>query len=248
MKKSRTKTIGGLGLGINRTREIAEHFVGLPLSAIDMEFRYFSLIHPTGQEDVEQVLKNAIQYTIDLTHENPLNQIACKNESGIYGIMLDEKTIYIGETIKSFESRLNQHIDDLKNNNHHNRKMLREYNKLKDKKFTFVIFESSEVEEDSRAHFKLYSLFRERYYQELFYINGYKILNLKDSLKEIYSDYCFEISTPSMSRYFASFAYGEEKYNSPYIIQDTLKKNSNIKLSLFEQKTFKEIYFGLIKY
>jgi len=238
------KTIGGIAIDTKKKREIISHFADLPICAVDMEFKYFSLIHPNGEENVQDILGSTEEIIIDMKNDTPMPNLPQLKKSGIYGLVFDEKTIYIGETLKSFQVRINQHIESLKTETHFNKKLLKAYKALPDKKFKLVVFESSLLSEGSEAPFKLYCLFRERFYYELFYVNNYNVLNSEDSLAEMYRSWPFKQSGVEHNEGMTRFAYGSTiGRSSAYTILSTLEENSKRKDILY-----KNMYLSYLKF
>ncbi len=172
---------------ILQTERNIKHLSCLPLLAMQVELNLTSLIHPTGEEDINKMLEGFDQITFSNPYKNAIDLFEFKNHSGIYGIRCGKKNnyIYIGETIRSFEERIGEHFNQHKNNTHSNKRFSCQLGQSSE--ITIYFFEHCEANVDIKLKLKTYCLLREYYYQELFLMNGFKLSSREDSLHTFFT-------------------------------------------------------------
>lgn len=155
------------------------HFSYLGYIGASLELIYSYLIHPSKKESIKIKLKDLPNFSIDEEKSSLLEN------SGIYAITFNDKTFYVGETIQKFKDRFKQHKELLLKNKHYNKKLQKSYNKNKKLPKVYLI-EYAICTEENKGYFKLFNLFREFYYQQLFIQDGYGLNNEEDTLQKLY--------------------------------------------------------------
>lgn len=169
-----------------------EHVMNLSYTATYFETKYRDVIHPNQEDKLSQFLKNA---TIVSWDENKDEEI--KKNSGVYAITFNDKTFYVGETIKSFSVRLSQHKQMLLNNSHFNARLQKAYNDYVKKNHNqpitpkIYLLEYGICHEECKGLFKLRNIMREYFYQELVLKAGKGLYNMEDTLRKFYDNWKF---------------------------------------------------------
>jgi len=171
---------------LNTPRNI-KHLANMPIKALEIEINLLKLIHPTGEENLEKMLEGFDQITITKPSDECLEKCKFKHEGGVYGIRCGKKNdyIYIGETSRSLEQRISEHFSQYKTKTHTNKNLCKEIEESSE--ITLYFFEHHRVKESLKLKFKIYCLFREFYYQELFLNNKFKLLSKEDSLHKFFT-------------------------------------------------------------
>lgn len=157
---------------------IKNHFIGLSETAVEIEMKYFSLIHPDCTKKIPDLLSQYESFYLN----NQSYENIYPNEGGVYIFQFTDNSYYVGETL-NFTRRFSEHLTSLKNKNHYNHKLQKIFDK--ERKIKVYIPVHAKLEEDVKMFFKFYCLMREHYFQELFYNNA-KLLNEENSLKKLY--------------------------------------------------------------
>lgn len=211
---------------LNNERNI-KHLSHLPSIALRAEINTAKLIHPNGNENLDEMLKTFDKITVSDISEAiaiDINKNPILKQSGIYGIRCGKNNdyIYIGETIRSFQERLNEHFVAIQNNCHTNKKLSQHINKSL--AITIYFFEHHQSIPEYKLKFKTYCLLREYYYQEIFLINKFKLLNTEDSLHKMFT--CGLFGIPYCNLYIERL-FSSKEINEDMSIQDTCKLVTN---------------------
>lgn len=165
------------------------HITHLGYAASYFETKYQQIIHPEKNDILSHYLKKSAIVSWD---EN--KDIDIKQNSGVYALTFNDKTFYVGETIKTFSTRLLQHKEMLKSGSHFNKKLQKSYDdylkKTRNKNLEPKIYllEYGMCHEECKGHFKLRNIMREYFYQELVLKAGKGLYNMEDTLKKFYTN------------------------------------------------------------
>lgn len=175
------------------------HLKNLNIRALAFERKYYNLIHPSAEAKIKTVLADSPQFNYSQwAYTNEADSY--KKYSGIYALTFNDKTFYIGETVNTFETRISEHIEDLTNNKHYNKRLQSAYNNNPKGKsigsLKIYLLEYGECNDNNKGFFKLINLLREYYYQVLVLQSGCGLNNKEDSLKKLYMTrfFCYDIT------------------------------------------------------
>ena len=166
-----------------------EHMANLGYMATYFETKYYDIIHPSQDDVLSYYLKSSIRVSWDEEKDFDVKQ-----NSGVYVITFNDKTFYIGETIKTFFVRLLQHKDMLKSNSHFNKRLQKAYNDYVKKTNNenlepkIYLLEYGKCHEECKGNFKLRNIMREYFYQELVLKAGMGLYNMEDTLRKFYDN------------------------------------------------------------
>lgn len=158
----------------------AHHLSNLPLECVMFEIMFNDMIHPKETDSFKDILTKSPIVSWDNNNEILEN-------SGIYAITFNNKTFYIGETSNTFYTRFQQHKEELENGTHYNHRLQRGNNH--GGKPTIYLLEYAPCPPECRTLFKIYSLIREFYYQQLALKDNFGLNNIEDTLKRLYINY-----------------------------------------------------------
>lgn len=174
------------------TKRYIEHIMKLGYLATYFDKKYEKIIHPEKEDILSHYLQNS---KIVSWHEE--KDIEIKRNSGVYAMTFNDKTFYVGETVKTFSVRLLQHKEALQSNSHFNRRLQKAYNDYvkktgdKDLEPKIYLLEYGKCHEECKGYFKLRNIMREYFYQELVLKAGMGLYNMEDTLRKFYTNWNF---------------------------------------------------------
>lgn len=198
------------------TKRYIEHIMKLGYLASYFDKKYEKTIHSEQDDVLSHYLQNS---KVVSWHENKDSEI--KQNSEIYAITFNDKTFYIGETIKTFSVRLSQHKQMLQSNSHFNKRLQKAYNDYvrktgnKDLEPKIYLLEYGKCHEECKGHFKLRNIMREYFYQELVLKAGMGLYNMEDTLKKFYINWNF-VGLPGISYVFGRICRKNPYYPNDY--------------------------------
>lgn len=172
-----------------------EHIFGLNLAALAFERKYDDLIHPKPEARFKDILENAICFNHFEWKFGEGQKY--KDYSGVYALTLNNKTFYIGETVNTFGTRIDQHKEALVRNQHYNKRLQQAYNKYAKGKISYpkiYLLEYGVCTEENKGCFKLMNLMREYYYQALALQSRCGLNNIQDTLGRLYATKMFRFN------------------------------------------------------
>lgn len=205
-----------------------EHIMNLEYTTSYFETKYYDTIHPNQDDILNHYLKNSVTISWDEDKD-----IDIKQNSGVYALTFNDKTFYIGETIKTFSVRLLQHKEMLKNDSHFNRRLQKAYNdyikKTKNKNLEPKIYllEYGKCHEECKGNFKLRNIMREYFYQELVLKAGMGLYNMEDTLRKFYDNLNFS-GLSGISYVFSKICKKNPYYPNEYGIDGSYEEISSM--------------------
>ncbi len=135
-------------------------------------------------EDALQEENFHMSLATNLFHLGDTRIITTKKVSGIYIITnkINEK-VYIGESLDIYRRWHEEHLHQLRNNRHYNRKLQNDFNKYGEENFSFEVLER--YSEDNPITTKARILILESYYVTAFKKSGIELYNSENTLIEI---------------------------------------------------------------
>lgn len=198
------------------SKRYIEHIMRLGYLASYFDKKYEKIIHPEQEDILSHYLQKS---TVVSWHEG--KDVEIKQNSGIYAITFNDKTFYVGETVKTFSTRLSQHKEMLQSNSHFNKRLQKAYNDYvkktnnKDLEPKIYLLEYGKCHEECKGHFKLRNIMREYFYQELVLKAGMGLYNMEDSLRKFYTNWNFS-ELPGISYVFGRICKKNPYYPNDY--------------------------------
>ena len=205
-----------------------EHIMKLGYMASYFETKYQKIIHPEQDDVLAHYLRKA-----EIVSWDEDKDVDIKQNSGIYALTFNDKTFYVGETVKTFATRLLQHKEALQSNSHYNGRLQKAYNdymKKTDNKNLepkIYLLEYRMCHEKCKGHFKLRNIMREYFYQELVLKAGMGLYNMEDTLRKFYTNWSF-IDLPGISYVFSRICKKNPYYPNDYGVDGSYEDISSM--------------------
>lgn len=205
-----------------------EHIMQLGYRASYFETKYQRIIHPEQDDVLVHYLRKAVIVSWDEDKD-----VDIKQNSGIYALTFNDKTFYVGETVKTFAIRLLQHKEALRSNSHYNGRLQKAYNDYakktgnKNLEPKIYLLEYGMCHEECKGHFKLRNIMREYFYQELVLKAGMGLYNMEDTLRKFYTNWSF-IDLPGISYVFNRICKKNPYYPNDYGVDGSYEDISSM--------------------